>query len=739
MARLILHMNHESFPLTDPEFLSRYAPGPLLGTGGMARVFRAEHRQLARPVAVKLLTREVAGCEDGLARFLAEARMAAGLLHPNVVLVFDYGVAEDVPYLVTELVEGRSLAAVLAARKALPVAETFAIARQVLAGLAAIHAKGIVHRDLKPDNILIAEGGVAKIADFGIAKAAETGELRTRSGVILGTPAYMAPEQIASDPATPATDLYAMALVLVRMITGNHAFSAPTILELLHRQLTGAPELPPDLPAPLMGLILRGLAKRPEERFASAADFADELDQVEAALEGTDVPLARTRSISGAITGREHGTLAVRTTRPTRVVRPPRRAAAAFLAVVVAAALAIPGWHALAAWRATPAPWPAVPEPEARAERAVTEPARPELGSVAAFSRELKVEDAARALFAFTRAHPELAGVRLVSEVPGLASAQAADRAALDVLEAGLRRPLPNAQPEIFGKRARIVAHAGASAPVAGEDLAAELADDLKRQNFGEAHQLVNAFAEFRHPIIADADSKPVASADGSSLHPANAWVFAGALAGVRAAASLNDLVRAMRELEVVARAHPDHPMGDAAREILAPFLAFSGDATALGTDLGVHRAGALGEWPRLAAFADGTRRQLLSKWLDGQALKPADLRRALLVSDVINRLNAMWWRGSGETGVYGDVRHLSTFFKLQGEDPAAVWLEDELEGQDEFLIDSRLPRALVVQVAGKLAVGRPSLVALVAADGPLDPPRKPHAPRAERTRDEFD
>jgi len=733
---------HDGFPLTDPAFLERYEPGPLLGMGGMARVYRATHRQLARPVAIKLFTPELSAGPDGLARFIAEARMAAGLIHPNVVVVFDYGVAGDVPYLVTELVEGRTLASILRERGALTMPEVLAISQQVLGGLAAIHAKAIIHRDLKPDNILIAEdGGVAKIADFGIAKQVHVSGPDTVSGVILGTPAFMAPEQIANDPPSSATDLYAFALVMHRMITGRHPFEAATTLDLLHQQLVAEPQLAPELHPAVAALLARALRKRPQERFASARELAEELDLVAVQLDRSSSFFVEALSAlppPSFSTRPELDTLISRSTGATRPVRAPRprRAAFAFLALTVAVGLAVPALRLLGLRRAPPAWAPVDADPPAAVSTA-----RPTLDAVIASARDLQPQDAARALFAYTRAHPELAGVRLVSDLPALAVAQDVDRAALDVLEAGLRRPASGGAMEeipahVAGGRARMVAHAGASAPVAGDEFVLELIDDLRDRRDGEAKSLVRAFMDIRHPIVNDESTCPIASPDATSLHPANAFVFAGGLAGLRAAGSLGDLVLAVRELEVIARTHPGHPAGDAARGLVADVLVAAGVPGAFGADLAPPAGNPLAAWPKLAQLVEGTRRHVARRWLDGQAVSAADLRRALLVSEVINHLNARWWRGSGETGPYGDVRHLSSFFEKRDVDPAVDWLYDELDDTDEFQIDSRLPRALVLDIATRLTAARPALLDAVRGDLALDPPRKAHMPRALRSRD---
>jgi serine/threonine protein kinase len=279
--------------LADPAFAKAYELHEMLGQGGMGSVHRGVQRALNRPVAIKFMVPDLAGQEGYVERFVAEARLAASLIHSNVVAVFDYGVAENVPYLVTEYVAGRTLSDLLKDRP-LTVEETVAIGRDVLDGLAAIHKLGIVHRDIKPANIVVIPGAPpsAKILDFGIAKQT-TGALlgddapKTATGLVMGTPEFMAPEQAVGDPLTAAADLYAFTMILYRIIVGRPPFHADTVLELLRMQVHKEAPIPDDLLPAVRDLLARGLAKKPGERLNTATAMRAALDRAAAEAFGT--------------------------------------------------------------------------------------------------------------------------------------------------------------------------------------------------------------------------------------------------------------------------------------------------------------------------------------------------------------------------------------------------------------------------------------------------------------------
>ncbi|HET7498800.1 MAG TPA: protein kinase [Candidatus Eisenbacteria bacterium] len=263
-----------------------------LGAGGMGEVYRARDPRLGREVAVKVLPRAFASDPDRQRRFEAEARAAGALNHPNIVTLFDVGATDGTPYLVTEVLEGETLRALLS-RGPLAPARAAALLGQAALGLAAAHAKGIVHRDLKPENLFVLPDGRVKVLDFGIAKlvageasaAAETTPVfasMTASGTILGTVSYMAPEQLRDQTVDHRADLFALGAILYELVSGRLAFPADTAADRVTAILTADPKtLDPAVEAAMPGLselIRRCLEKRPETRFESARDLAYALE-----------------------------------------------------------------------------------------------------------------------------------------------------------------------------------------------------------------------------------------------------------------------------------------------------------------------------------------------------------------------------------------------------------------------------------------------------------------------------
>ncbi len=252
-----------------------------IGAGGMGEVFRARDPRLKREVAIKILPAAVASDPVRLRRFETEARSAGQLSHPNILAVHDFGVADGVPYLVTELLEGETLRARLSPPVALPPRKAIEIAQQVARGLAAAHAKGIVHRDLKPENIFLTREGQVKILDFGLAKAAAavsddaetvaTADL-TSAGQVLGTAGYMSPEQVRGLAADARSDLFALGAMLYEMLAGRRAFRRETVAEMMTAILK---EDPPalEVEAALQRMVDHCLEKNPAARFQSALDL----------------------------------------------------------------------------------------------------------------------------------------------------------------------------------------------------------------------------------------------------------------------------------------------------------------------------------------------------------------------------------------------------------------------------------------------------------------------------------
>jgi serine/threonine-protein kinase len=263
----------------------RYRIVGLLGKGGMGEVYRADDLKLGQAVALKFLPKAVSGDEALLARFHAEVRLARQVSHPNVCRIYDIGEIESRHFLSMEYVDGEDLSSLLKRIGHLPVDKTIQIARQLCAGLHAAHERGVLHRDLKPANVMLDGRGRVRITDFGLAVATEEA---ANVGEVSGTPAYMAPEQLAGKPASVKSDLYALGLVLYEVATGKRAFDAPTLAEMRRKHEQDAPAAPSNVLAgfdpAVERVILRCLEKDPRARPSSAV-------QVAAALPGGD-PLA---------------------------------------------------------------------------------------------------------------------------------------------------------------------------------------------------------------------------------------------------------------------------------------------------------------------------------------------------------------------------------------------------------------------------------------------------------------
>jgi serine/threonine protein kinase len=284
-------------PLTPGTKLGPYEILGPLGAGGMGEVYRAKDSRLGRDVALKVLPESFAREGDRLRRFEQEARAVAALNHPNILAVFDIGQHDGSPFLVSELLEGETLRAVLD-RGSVPQRKTIEYGVQIAHGLAAAHEKGIVHRDLKPENVFVTKDGRIKILDFGLAKLAQkagtdSGDLtltseHTAAGVVMGTASYMAPEQVRGETADPRTDIFAFGAVLYEMLSGVRAFRRDTAAETMTAVLK---DDPPELSDPghqvssaLERIVRRCLEKNPEQRFQSARDLSFALS----ALSGTE-------------------------------------------------------------------------------------------------------------------------------------------------------------------------------------------------------------------------------------------------------------------------------------------------------------------------------------------------------------------------------------------------------------------------------------------------------------------
>lgn len=256
---------------------NRYELLGMLGGGAMGTVYRARDRELDEIVALKVLRRELAATEGMLERFRREVKLARRVTHRNVARTFDIGEHGGDRFLTMELVRGEGLASLLTRRGRLPLGEVVSIGRDVCAGLSAAHAAGVLHRDLKPDNVVLAEDGRAVITDFGIARAASEAELGRTVGGIVGTPAYMAPEQVEGAPNLDGrADLYALGAMIFELLTGNLPWTGETVIAVAAARLLQPPPDPrshvPDLPARAAEVVLSLMARRKEDRFANAEE-----------------------------------------------------------------------------------------------------------------------------------------------------------------------------------------------------------------------------------------------------------------------------------------------------------------------------------------------------------------------------------------------------------------------------------------------------------------------------------
>jgi eukaryotic-like serine/threonine-protein kinase len=294
--------------------------GPL-GAGGMGEVYRARDTRLGREVALKVLPESLAADKSRLARFEQEARAASALNHPNIVSIFEIGREGETTFIAMELVEGRTLRS-LTLVEPMPVRKLLGVASQIADGLAKAHAAGIVHRDLKPENVMLSKDGFAKILDFGLAKLSQPQPeqlsgmptavpTQTVSGMVLGTVAYMSPEQAMGQPLDYRSDQFSMGSMLYEMSTGKKAFerttSAETMSAIIREEPEPVGELRPDLPLPVRWILERCMAKDPEDRYASTRDLSRDLsslrDRLSEASSGATAllspPARRQRRIAG--------------------------------------------------------------------------------------------------------------------------------------------------------------------------------------------------------------------------------------------------------------------------------------------------------------------------------------------------------------------------------------------------------------------------------------------------------
>jgi serine/threonine-protein kinase len=285
-------------PLVGALLDGRYRVAAKIATGGTSTVYRGVDVRLDRPVAVKVMDSRYAGDEQFLTRFRLEARTVARLKDPGLVVVYDQGLDVRHPFLVMELIEGGTLRELLNERGPMPPHAVAAVLRPVLGGLAAAHHAGLVHRDVKPENVLISDDGDVKIADFGLVRAVAAAGI-TSASVILGTAAYLSPEQVRDGNATPRSDVYAVGIMAYELLTGHTPFSGDSALSVAYQRLDA--DVPPPstvidgVPRQFDALVASATARDPAERYADALDMAAALDAIadELALPQFRVPAPR--------------------------------------------------------------------------------------------------------------------------------------------------------------------------------------------------------------------------------------------------------------------------------------------------------------------------------------------------------------------------------------------------------------------------------------------------------------
>jgi serine/threonine protein kinase, bacterial len=288
----------QSDPLVGVVLDGRYRVDTLIATGGMSAVYRGLDRRLDRPVALKIMDSRYAGDSQFLTRFQREARAVARLKDPGLVAVYDQGIDGHHPFLVMELIEGGTLRELLTERGPMPPHAVAAVLGPVLGGLAVAHREGLVHRDVKPENVLISDNGDVKIADFGLVRAIAEAKI-TSTSVILGTAAYLSPEQVSTGDAGPASDVYAAGILTFELLTGSTPFTGDSALAVAYQRMDHDVSRPSavigGVPAQFDRLVLRATSRDPANRYTDAGEMAAELEAIvdELGLPDFTVPAPR--------------------------------------------------------------------------------------------------------------------------------------------------------------------------------------------------------------------------------------------------------------------------------------------------------------------------------------------------------------------------------------------------------------------------------------------------------------
>ncbi|HJR45268.1 MAG TPA: Stk1 family PASTA domain-containing Ser/Thr kinase [Actinomycetota bacterium] len=287
----------------------RYQVIERVGLGGMAEVYRARDDLLGREVAVKVLSDRLSSDKSFVERFRREAQAAANLSHPNIVSLYDYGSDEGANFIVMELIDGRGLEAVISDDGPLLPERAAEIASDVARALERAHTTGLVHRDIKPSNIMITSYGQTKVTDFGIARALGDGEqTMTQTGMVIGTASYLSPEQAQGNPVDVRSDVYALGCVLYEMLTGRPPFTGDTPLSIAYKHVRENPEKPSgvngDIPAALDAIVMKALAKNPDNRYQTAREMREDLERFTSGQKVLATPLlAEATTVGPAGTG----------------------------------------------------------------------------------------------------------------------------------------------------------------------------------------------------------------------------------------------------------------------------------------------------------------------------------------------------------------------------------------------------------------------------------------------------
>ncbi|MEA2488007.1 MAG: eukaryotic-like serine/threonine-protein kinase [Actinomycetota bacterium] len=285
-------------------FGGRYAVIEPVGSGGMAEVYRARDELLGREVAVKVLHERFARDRAFVERFKREAQSAANINHPNIVSLYDYGSDGDTYYIVMEFIDGRSLAEVIEQEGPLLPERAAEIASEVAQALQRAHATGLVHRDIKPSNVMLTSSGQTKVTDFGIARAlgSDAEQTMTQTGMVIGTAAYLSPEQAQGAPVDERSDVYALGVVLYEMLTGRPPFQGDTPLAVAYKHVRETADPPsklnPDVPASLDAVTMKALAKNRDNRYSSAAEMNEDLQRFLSGGRVQATPLMATQTIA---------------------------------------------------------------------------------------------------------------------------------------------------------------------------------------------------------------------------------------------------------------------------------------------------------------------------------------------------------------------------------------------------------------------------------------------------------